>query len=647
MTSTTEKDGKPAKEEVKNFGEEEINTLINKLNLDYDNKQREEIIEELGLRSTDKIQIDNLIYKSREKRRQSKFSHFYENVINLFTSPSELILNILVEAKQKLLDYNENRLSDEIEWVIKKIKHEDIYNINVNLLDNVDNNSIKMGPEYENTMKLLSEFSTDNFSRSKKEDIVAARKIGKNRLSIYSERRAKKHSFNVVSPNINYNTNIVIHSTSSVGEGKSPKHAYNTVVHNNLLDLKEENNFTDVMNFNTPVKPENYNSNPLNSQGLENIINSNADGSSGNNAYTIKITNVDEISQINEEDEAKLTLFEEITENHIFDDTNFNIFEYMYNNGRDTVLHNLSSYVFNKYNLFLIVNQSRFDSFLNKIKVGYDFLLPYHNELHAADVLHTSHIFAMLSNLQIEMDLTILDLSGYFIASIIHDYKHPGLNNNFHINKRTDLSRRYNDISVLENYHISSAFKVISQNNSNIFCDIQNEEYRVVRKRIVECVLATDMAKHAKEFARLKIKFENYKNSKNNESYLVSLIRETSEESKFDRQQEVLNFFIHCADISNPAKANDLCKKWTDLVIKEFFEQGDLEKKLNLPVSFLCDRTTTNTPKSQIGFINNIVMPCFNLLQQIAPKLNFLIENLKINSKFWSDELDKERLANN
>jgi hypothetical protein len=155
------------------------------------------------------------------------------------------------------------------------------------------------------------------------------------------------------------------------------------------------------------------------------------------------------------------------------------------------------------------------------------------------------------------------------------------------------------------------------------------------------------MAKHAKEFARLKIKFENYKNSKNNESYLVSLIRETSEESKFDRQQEVLNFFIHCADISNPAKANDLCKKWTDLVIKEFFEQGDLEKKLNLPVSFLCDRTTTNTPKSQIGFINNIVMPCFNLLQQIAPKLNFLIENLKINSKFWSDELDKERLANN
>lgn len=310
------------------------------------------------------------------------------------------------------------------------------------------------------------------------------------------------------------------------------------------------------------------------------------------------------------------------------------------------VLNNISLYIFEKYNLFLIVNKPRFDSFLNKIKVGYDFLLPYHNEIHAADVLNTSHIIAMQSNVQTEMDLTILDLSGFFIAAIIHDYKHPGLNNNYHINKRTELSRRYNDISVLENYHVSSAFKVFSQNNSNIFCDIQNEEYRVVRKRIVECVLATDMAKHAKEVARLKIKLENYKNSNNNEPYLLNLIRETSEESKFDRQQEVLNFFIHCADISNPAKSIEVCRKWTDLVLKEFFDQGDLEKKSNLPVSFLCDRSTTNIPKSQIGFINNIVTPCFNLLQQIAPKLSFLVENLKMNGKYWSSELEKQISSN-
>ena len=593
------------KDDKKNFEENDINFLINKLNLDYNNTEREEIINELGLRSSKSIKIDNLIYMSRENRRQSKFANFYENVINLITSPSELIVNILVEAKSKLLEYKESRLSEEIEWVIKKIKHEDIYNINVNVAASDENNALNMGSEFENTMKLLSEYSTDNFNRSKRDDIVTARKIGKSRLSIFSEQKLKMNCLNA-----------------------SPVNQYNT----NLSDFKFKDENQSDIHF-IPLKiVENFSTSPiLNVNSLYKELNNSTD-----------LTNMilpEEDHRINEEDK-KINKF--INENNIFDNINFDIFDYIVNHGRDMVLHNISLYIFNKYNLFLIVNKSRFDSFLDKIKVGYDFMLPYHNEIHAADVLNTSHIIAMQSNIQTEMDLTILDLSGFFIAAIIHDYKHPGLNNNYHINKRTELSRRYNDISVLENYHVSSAFKVISQNNSNIFCDIQNEEYRVVRKRIVECVLATDMAKHAKEVTRLKIKFENIRNSNNNESYLVSLIRETSEESKFDRQQEVLNFFIHCADISNPAKSTDVCRKWTELVMIEFFEQGDMEKKSSLPISFLCDRLTTNIPKSQIGFINNIVTPCFNLLVQIAPKLIFLVENLKTNVKYWSNLLEDE-----
>ena len=629
-------ESKVIKEEIKNFDEKDINTLINRLNLDYDNKEREEIIEELGLKSTESIEFDNLILKSRVKRRQSKFANFYENLINLFTSPSELIVNILVEAKDKLLSYDESRLSEEIEWVIKKIKNEDIYSINVSITNNLGKEKMNMTPELENTMKLLSEYSTDNFNRNKREDIVAARQIGKNRLSIYSERKAKKNSFNANHASNNYNSN----NNNNTGlDQKSQKSNYLSVINANI-EIKDgnandaENNNYSVSNINTDQ--HNTNSGKTNIP-LNNDMNLNIE----QNAYLVNLMNTDEKPDLPIEDEIQITQFLGI-ENHVFDESNFNIFDYINTNGREMILHNLSFYIFNKYNLFLFVNQSRFDSFLNKIKVGYDFLLPYHNELHASDVLQTSYIMATLSNLQNEMDLTILDLSGFFIASIIHDYKHPGLNNNFHINKRSDLSRRYNDISVLENYHVSSAFKIISQKNSNIFWDIQNEEYRVVRKRIVECVLATDMAKHAKEVARLKIKIENYKNSKNNESYLVNLIKETSEENKFDRQQEVLNFFIHCADISNPTKPKNVCVKWTELVMKEFFEQGDLEKSLNLPVSFLCDRSTTNIPKSQIGFINNIVMPCFNLLSQIAPKLSYLVDNLKINCKYWNEELEKQ-----
>ena len=606
MRLNDEKERKLSIDDKKNFEENDINSLINKLNLDYDKIEREEIIKELGLRSSKSIEIDSLIIKSRENRRQSKFANFYENVINLFISPSELILNILMEAKSKLLEYDECRLSDEIEWVIKKIKHEDIYNINVVNIDPDQKNDSKIGVEFENTMKLLSEYSTDNFNRNKRDDIVTARKIGNNRLSVFSERNLKKGSFHK-----QYNTNqsdLKIIEENDEEIKSSPVNIFN--------------------NFNTTPNSENYN-------GQGDLI----------RIHETKCEIIVQEKQdylISNQDAIDNKIFFNCQKNGIFDDINFNIFEYIDNNGREMVLQNISNYIFNKYNLFLIVNISRFESFLNKIKVGYDFMLPYHNEIHAADVLNTSHVIAMLSNVQTEMDLTILDLTGFFIATIIHDYKHPGLNNNYHINKQTELSLKYNDISVLENYHISCAFKVITQKNSNIFCDIQNEEYRVVRKRIIECVLATDMAKHAKDVARLKIKLENYKNSQINESYLVNLIRETSEESKFDRQQEVLNFFIHCADISNPSKSTEICKKWTDLVLKEFFEQGDLEKKSNLPVSFLCDRSTTNIPKSQIGFINNIVTPCFVLLNQIAPKLSFFLDNLKTNGKYWENEFNKQ-----
>ncbi len=448
-------ESKVIKEEIKNFDEKDINTLINRLNLDYDNKEREEIIEELGLKSTESIEFDNLILKSRVKRRQSKFANFYENVLNLFTSPSELIVNILVEAKDKLLSYKETRISEDIEWVIRKIKNEDIYSINVSIMNNLGKEKMNMTPELENTMKLLSEYSTDNFNRNKREDIVAARQIGKNRLSIYSERKAKKNSFNHNPLNNNYSSN---NNNNVVLEQKSPRFNYLSV-HNANIEIKESNS-NDAENNNNSIGNINTENHITNSGKSNNPLNHDINVNGENNTYLVNILNTDEKPQLPVEDEIQITQFLGI-ENHVFDESNFNVFDYINTNGREMVLHNLSFYIFNKYNLFLIVNQPRFDSFLNKVKVGYDFLLPYHNELHAADVLQTSHIMAMLSNLQNEMDLTILDLSGFFIAAIIHDYKHPGLNNNFHINKRSDLSRRYNDISVLENYHVSSAFKIL------------------------------------------------------------------------------------------------------------------------------------------------------------------------------------------
>lgn len=64
---------------------------------------------------------------------------------------------------------------------------------------------------------------------------------------------------------------------------------------------------------------------------------------------------------------------------------------------------------------------------------------------------------------------------------------------------------------------------------------------------------------------------------------------------------KALSLILHCADISHPAKQWSLHEKWTNLLVQEFFTQGDKEKELGLPFSPLCDRNNTPTAQSQIG----------------------------------------------
>jgi len=63
-------------------------------------------------------------------------------------------------------------------------------------------------------------------------------------------------------------------------------------------------------------------------------------------------------------------------------------------------------------------------------------------------------------------------------------------------------------------------------------------------------------------------------------------------------------------------------KTWTYLLYDEFFAQGDREEQLGLPISFLCDRKTTNIPKSQPGFIDFIVTPIFTSISEFLPGMS-------------------------
>jgi hypothetical protein len=91
-----------------------------------------------------------------------------------------------------------------------------------------------------------------------------------------------------------------------------------------------------------------------------------------------------------------------------------------------------------------------------------------------------------------------------YIGAACHDYEHPGLNNLYLINTRSDFAIKFNDKSPLENHHISATFFMLNKEENDILEKLSKENYKIFRDRMISLVLATDMSVHFSDFAKLK-----------------------------------------------------------------------------------------------------------------------------------------------
>ena len=262
-------------------------------------------------------------------------------------------------------------------------------------------------------------------------------------------------------------------------------------------------------------------------------------------------------------------------------------------------------------------------------------LNPYHNMTHLTDVMQTCAVFmGEMGGASVVNDTDILAL---FLAAFVHDIGHPGLNNAYQIHAETPLALRYNDISVLEHHHCALAFEVFHDPQSNIFLDIPSILRIAVRKSIINLVLSTDMMTHFTLLDELKNCVTQQFNSSRKED-TVAL-------SEKDRMI-ILRSILHAADISNPAKMWKTSKKWSDLVVQEFFAQGDLEKKELLPVSMNMDRTTSFQDEISLNFNDFMVAPFFFTLLKILPKLETAVRHLESNRNKWNSIM-QSRISDN
>ncbi|CAG8802341.1 31354_t:CDS:2, partial [Racocetra persica] len=251
---------------------------------------------------------------------------------------------------------------------------------------------------------------------------------------------------------------------------------------------------------------------------------------------------------------------------------------------------------------------------------------PYHNFTHAVDVLQAMfHFLCQMDilpplfsskrrNIKVNQQrcrpndlLTVTDAFALLLASIGHDVGHPGVNNTFLVQSNTPLAQVYNDKSVLESFHAMTLFNMMQKHGFKIYENnsgsIYNPKYNEFRKVIVNSILATDMSLHNDYVTKIKEEIKRFE----------------SLDTKFDTQPMVeqarnviIGALIKCADISNVARPYHIAANWSNVLIEEFRCQGDLERKLGLPIIPLNDRNgKTTQSESQIGFIDYCAMPLF------------------------------------
>ncbi|PIK62866.1 putative cGMP-inhibited 3',5'-cyclic phosphodiesterase A isoform X 3 [Apostichopus japonicus] len=158
----------------------------------------------------------------------------------------------------------------------------------------------------------------------------------------------------------------------------------------------------------------------------------------------------------------------------------------------------------------------------------------------------------------------------------------------------------YNDRSVLENHHAAASWNLfLSKPEYNFLSSLDEAEFRRFRYLVVELILATDLKRHFDFLVEFNAKVNDVDASGINWA------------SEGDRLL-VAEMCIKLADISGPTKQKDLHMNWTNRISKEFYDQGDAEAQLGLPISPYMDRNNSQLAKLQEGFINHLVAPLCN-----------------------------------
>ncbi|KAG1666487.1 hypothetical protein FOA52_004869 [Chlamydomonas sp. UWO 241] len=157
----------------------------------------------------------------------------------------------------------------------------------------------------------------------------------------------------------------------------------------------------------------------------------------------------------------------------------------------------LSFYLFRRFGLIAKfgLDEHKLIKFFMHLEQGYS-PNPYHNRIHAADVLRSMHVLLCGGGIMQASWFDDLSLMACYLSAIMHDYEHRGVNNDFLVKNADDLALLYNDKSPMENHHLAASFLLLQTEEFNFMAKMPKQSKDVMRKMIIDMVLATDMKQH-------------------------------------------------------------------------------------------------------------------------------------------------------
>jgi len=319
----------------------------------------------------------------------------------------------------------------------------------------------------------------------------------------------------------------------------------------------------------------------------------------------------------------------------VVDSWELNVLELPLEQSGQVVMHMLFDSRIGRISGRMLASPDTFNRFQSVVWSNYN-SLPYHNSFHAVDVTYTVH--RLMTIVQSDAWLTNVDQFALLIAAMGHDIGHQGKTNPFLVETQHQLARVYNDRSPLENMHAAKLFEICSSEETDIFNRLDREARKCARKVCISAILHTDNAEHFEMVREVSKIYELMSDLCDGQASSLDDLDSNYVEQVLQKNSTFfIGLLLHFADVSNPLKPFKICHPWAMRVLEEFFNQGDTEKELGLPVGMLNDRDKINRPGSQHGFIHFMVAPLVLNTVKIFPGLHPVYTQMGENLQQWRD----------